>query len=129
MKSLYQKQHENEIRQSEVDHQESLALNAMSDEEPPIIEWDATPEEYELIAKVAARAIEEGGQIGFRPLYLDLQMDINAAHSNGCPLDLQKLLDFPEVDFWHDIYGICEYINRTTGKLEGFFLPRSARRS
>ncbi len=40
------------------------------------------------------------------------------------PLDLRKLLDAPEPHFAHDVFGIRRYLDRTTGKLRGFFNPR-----
>jgi hypothetical protein len=55
-------------------------------------------------------------------------MDLNAAHANGCPLDFQKLLDFPDFDFFHDVYGIARHIDRETGRIGDCFLPRCARR-
>ena len=42
-------------------------------------------------------------------------------------LDLQKLLDAPDGDFGHDVFGIRRHINRQTGELENCFLPRCAR--
>lgn len=52
-------------------------------------------------------------------------MDITACHLNGTPLDLKKLADADEFTFFHDVYGIARHMNRRTGKLEHFFLPRT----
>ena len=57
---------------------------------------------------------------------LGLAMDLTATHTNGCPLDLPKLLHAPDFDFAHDIWGIHRHLDRTTGKLS-CFLPRCAR--
>lgn len=57
---------------------------------------------------------------------LDLRMDLEATHSNGCPLDFQKLLDAPEFDFVHDIGGIKRHLDRKTGALRDCFVPRCA---
>lgn len=57
---------------------------------------------------------------------MDVQMDVTACHANGCPLDLKKLLDADDFNFAHDIFGINQHINRKTGKLERFFVPRCA---
>ena len=76
-----------------------------------------------LIGKIAARAFTN--QVGDTPT-LEFIMDITAAHLNGCPLDLAKLLDFPDFDFAHDVFGIGGHLNRETGKLENCFLPRCA---
>jgi len=83
-----------------------------------MIKFDATAEEYETITHICDRV----GWIGRGKF--DLAMDIAATHRNGCELDLDKLLNFPEFDFYHDIQGIREHIDRKTGKLRDFFLPR-----
>jgi hypothetical protein len=43
------------------------------------------------------------------------------------PLDFEKLFGFPDFDFAHDIYGIMNRVDRTTGKLTDCFLPRCAK--
>jgi len=57
----------------------------------------------------------------------DLMMDLDAVNSNGCPLDFEKLRSFPIFDFCHDIYGILNHIDRSTGELTDCFLPRCAK--
>ena len=57
---------------------------------------------------------------------IGMEMDITATHLNGCPLMLSDLLTAPAGSFWHDIGGIQRHINRDTGALEDFFLPRYA---
>ena len=54
-------------------------------------------------------------------------MDVTACHANGTKLDLEKLLNFPDFDFLHDVAGIRNCIDRETGKLTKCFLPRCAR--
>lgn len=53
-------------------------------------------------------------------------MDNFPEASSGCELDLQKLLDAPDGDFGHDVFGIRRHINRQTGELGDCFLPRCA---
>lgn len=60
--------------------------------------------------------------------YLSLGMDLSATHANGCPLRLEDLLKADKFNLLHDLMGIRNHINRKTGKLEGFFLPRFAKR-
>lgn len=60
------------------------------------------------------------------PDKLSLFMDLHATHTNGCPLDFNKLLSFDDFDFYHDILGIRKNLNRDTKKLENVFLPRCA---
>jgi hypothetical protein len=42
-------------------------------------------------------------------------------------LDLNKLLNFSDLDFIHDVLGIKRHIDRNSGELGGCFLPRCAR--
>jgi len=87
-----------------------------------MINWDATQDEMELIQKIAKR--------GFcRQLHADalaLSMDIAATHLNGCPLKLEAWLAADDFNFFHDIYGIYNNLDRKTGKLKNCFLPRFA---
>lgn len=90
-----------------------------------MLSWDITEENVELIYKIADRVQRE------IPSYPDhrriLIMDLNACHSNGCPLDFAGLLAADRYEFSHDIYGIRKAIDRTTGKLtEDRFMPRYA---
>lgn len=57
---------------------------------------------------------------------LDLTMDLEAVHANGCRLDFKRLLAFPDFDFSHDIAGIVNNLDRSTGQLQNCFLPRCA---
>jgi len=84
------------------------------------ISFKTTKEEFEIIMQIVERTAA---------IYKDinrgtLTMDITATHANGCPLKLAELLAVPNSDFTHDIAGIVRHINRRTGKLEDFFLPR-----
>ncbi|WP_374650297.1 hypothetical protein [Rhizorhabdus sp.] len=58
---------------------------------------------------------------------IELLMDLVATHASGCPLDFQKLHDFPDFSFMHDILGITQHLDRQTGRLLRFFRPRCAR--
>lgn len=88
-----------------------------------MIKWGATKADTKLIKEIVKRAIAHD------PTYpkMDCWMDIEATHLNGCKLDLKKLLAFDDFNFWHDIAGISNHIDRTTGKLTRCFLPRCAR--
>lgn len=55
---------------------------------------------------------------------LSTSMDLIACHANGCRLNFDKLLSFPDFDFMHDIGGIGRHLNRETGELMNCFLPR-----
>lgn len=75
----------------------------------------------EAFVAVRKRAVEECGIADL----LHFDMDMTAANAD-IPLDIEKLRDAPAFDFAHDIYGIQQHINRHTGKLDDFFVPRCA---
>lgn len=87
-----------------------------------IPKFTASPLETKLIGEIIDRAGLEIGSFDRTTLWMDLE----ACISNGCPLDLARLRDAPKADFMHDISGIQHHINRQTGGLDGFFLPRTA---
>lgn len=88
------------------------------------LKWTSTKEESETALKIAKRA----KALGVNSDLIDIQMDIEATHCNGCPLDLDRFLAFPDFDFLHDVCGIRDHLSRKTGKLGDFFLPRCTRR-
>ena len=55
---------------------------------------------------------------------LEFSMDVTVTHANGNPLRLHDLLNAPDLDFCHDIFGIYIYLDRSTGKLKDCFSPR-----
>jgi hypothetical protein len=90
-----------------------------------MINWNLSAKDFKLIVEIAERIERE------LPNYPDdrrtLIMDLNACHSNGCPLQLEELLNADRFEFAHDIYGIRKAINRRTGELtEDCFVPRYA---
>jgi len=89
------------------------------------VKWKVPEKDFQLIRLIVKRALKKK----LKDDALSMMMDLTAAHANGCRLDLKKLLEFPEFDFWHDIRGIERHINRETGKLEDCFLPRCFKRS
>lgn len=76
-----------------------------------------------LIRKIVDRAVKNKA---YKRDKLSTEMDLEACHCNGTPLDLTRLLNAPEFDFWHDLSGIRYHLNRDTGKLMDCFLPRMA---
>ncbi len=83
--------------------------------------------EMDLILKIVDRGYDEMCTYGLYKTKLDMIMDIETAHKN-CPLDLQKLLDADEANFYHDVMGIFKNLNRQTKKLENCFVPRFAKK-
>jgi hypothetical protein len=92
-----------------------------------ILNWSISPADYELLNKCIDRfMLAQKTPQWKRGAIL---MDLNACHSNGCPLDFQRLLEASDFDFLHDMIGIQDHINRETGKLENCFVPRLAARA
>lgn len=83
-----------------------------------------TSEEFQLI-----EAIVERCRGIWKPPPRTLWQDLMTVHvaDAGCPLDFAALLNSPQYDFTHDIAGIYQYLDRQTGKLEEFFVPRCAK--
>lgn len=87
---------------------------------------DFTRGQHELAAKIGQRAkLEVFEPQGVDRQVLDTVMDLAAVHYT-CPLDLEKLLGFDKANFGHDIAGIFNKLDRETGELGDFFLPRCA---
>jgi len=95
-----------------------------------MIEFSCTKEERALIGKIIKRMNNICRNRHIPEFeYLTLSMDLEACHSNRTPLDFEKLFKFDDANLMHDVCGIDRHINRETGKLEGFFLPRCAKPS
>lgn len=89
--------------------------------------FTASKEDKAIIKKIASRAAEiYKDQYGMEVDVVDIDMDLEACHCNGCYLDLERMLSGRERDLMHDITGINEHLNRETGALEDCFLPRHA---
>jgi hypothetical protein len=88
------------------------------------INFDTNKEDTKLIVKIAHRAGSIKAWQNRQIDTMDLSFVLAAVHLNGCPLDLQKLLDAPQADFTHDILGMLQHINRDDGSLNDFFDPR-----
>ena len=75
---------------------------------------------------IMLRAADMVKEVGGKYPSLDILMDVDACHSNGCPLQLQALLAADDFNFAHDVFGIRANINRHTGQLMNCFVPRYA---
>ena len=86
------------------------------------INFDISRKDADTIARIIQRAWPD-----MQKCYKDrisLGMDITAAHLNGNPLRLKELLAANDFDFFHDLYGIREHLDRDTGELKDCFVPR-----
>ena len=92
------------------------------------ISFETTKDEDGLIEKITERAAKIYQDRGQGHLdQFSLMMDLEATNANGCKIDFQKLIEADDFNFVHDVFGIIRNINRTNGKLENCFLPRSAK--
>lgn len=92
-----------------------------------MVEFNCTRAERDLIDKAVKRYRKSLLSVGERPdTKMNLLMDVEATHCNGCPLDLARLVEFNDMNLCHDIDGINRHIDRTTGALLHHFLPRCA---
>ena len=86
-------------------------------------------EECDTIAKICDRAEAMGivaSSANPKNKRLTLIMDIDNAHK-AIGLQLDKLLEADDLNFAHDVIGIQKHMNRTTGELADFFVPRYAK--
>ena len=88
-----------------------------------MIKWTNHKETMDIEAQIARRAVAMAKEHGIQYKQMDAVMDIDACHSNGNPLKLTELLGADDFNFTHDVFGIRQHINRTTGKLEHCFVP------
>ena len=89
--------------------------------------WHVTKKDADLIRAIVRRAGRIVGGLSPRGAGFDAlgaEMDITACHANGTPLDLVGLLAADDFNFAHDFGGIRQHIDRETGKLIDFFVPR-----
>ncbi len=91
-----------------------------------MLNWTKDKQTMEVEGQIMRRAAKMVERLGTHYPNMDIIMDVDACHSNGCPLQLQALLDAEDHDFAHDIFGIRQHINRRTGQLMNCFLPRYA---
>ena len=84
--------------------------------------WTITKKDSDVIVKIAARAC---GILEDLPK-IDCIMSLTAVHANGVPMDLDRMLAADNGNLLHDVTGCIAYVDRSTGKLDGNFLPRFA---
>ena len=89
-----------------------------------MIKWTRNKETMDVEALIARRAVAMAQGLDIQYDQMAAVMDIDACHSNGNPLKLQELLEADNFNFGHDVFGIRDNIDRTTGKLGNCFVPR-----
>lgn len=91
------------------------------------LSFDCGKDEKAIIFKIAKRAAAVCKKNNIKFDLLSSEMDLMACHANGCPLELERMLEADDVNLMHDVLGIRRHISRKTGKLKHCFLPRFAR--
>lgn len=96
------------------------------------VKFTATPEEREIIRRIGIRAASlyrnNGNDSSPWDVVAGITMDLEACHSNGCPMDFARLESADDFNLLHDVGGISRHLDRSTGKLTGMFLPRFAKK-
>ncbi|OUJ13838.1 hypothetical protein [Acetobacter okinawensis] len=96
------------------------------------VKFTATPKEMEIIIRISRRVAElyvaRGEEIIPMDVMLDIQMDLCAVHSSGCPMDFSRLENADDFNLMHDVAGIARHLDRRTGKLTDMFRPRFAKK-
>ena len=85
------------------------------------VQFKASHNDLLLISQIANRYLKRFPRLGKK---LDVMMDLEAVISNGCPLKLNDLLAADDFNFFHDVCGIRDHLDRETGKLKDQFSPR-----
>ena len=102
----------------------TTATKPLSEKEKTMVDFSCDPHDTRIISKIASRAVRMVKCRGNIWNTFDVAMDLTAVHCTSCPLDLEKLLAFPDSDFMHDVAGIRQHIDRETGRLVDCFDPR-----
>lgn len=82
-------------------------------------------EDAEAVDVICTRAQALFRSLNVKRSPLEIRMDISAVHAK-VPLRLDAFASADDFNFNHDIGGIYRHLNRQTGELENFFVPRFA---
>lgn len=89
--------------------------------------FTATDDERAIIERIAKRAVILYRKHGNTEIdEINIMMDLEACHCNGCPLRLADMEQADDFSLMHDVTGINAHINSYSGKLKRCFLPRFA---
>jgi len=83
-------------------------------------------EDLNLIEKISDKAWKYYSKKNVPLDDISLEMDLVSAH-NTTKLDLNKLLEFDDFNFLHDISGIMKNLDRDKLELKNCFLPRCSK--
>lgn len=88
------------------------------------VSFTVSPADAAIIDKIIDRYQADAKKHGVKIDRLSSRMDITACHANGNPLRLADLLAADDFNFCHDVFGIEDHLDRSTGKLLHHFSPR-----
>ena len=88
------------------------------------VSFSVSKSDHLLISKIATRARLMAAKARVDYPQMTADMDVTACHANGNPLRLAELLAADDFNFSHDIFGIRRHLDRETGELKDFFVPR-----
>lgn len=88
------------------------------------ISFDIAPLDRKVVDKIVARGWAIDWLAASYPDQISMRMDVIATHANGNPLRLADLLAADDFNFAHDMSGICNCLDRETGRLTRSFRPR-----
>ena len=94
------------------------------------VKFDATKKEITNVDAIVARIVPKicaATGANADELSLSTRMDLLATHANGCPMDFDRMREADDFNILHDIAGIGNHLDRETGKIVGFFVPRFAK--
>lgn len=89
---------------------------------PPKPSPKAPPDEGPIINQIVARATKLG--VVMKKDATQLALDLRTIQTKGKRLDLGALLKYQDDDFAHDVRGIRTHLDRFSGALMHFFVPR-----
>jgi hypothetical protein len=93
-----------------------------------MLSFRISKDDHELVSDIADRAMGLARQAKLDVRKMDIIMDLTAVHANGCRMDFAALATADQFNMAHDVFGIMRHLNRQTGQLEGFFVPRFSQR-
>lgn len=94
------------------------------------VKFNCTAEERALVTKIVARMAKMAMEVQPYSTFdgNSAAIDLEAVHCNDTRMDFENLLKADDFNFAHDVFGIERKLDRKTGKLKDFFLPRCTER-
>ncbi|MFA6064037.1 MAG: hypothetical protein WC736_15720 [Gallionella sp.] len=90
--------------------------------------YGVSKEDARVIDQIVSRALESFTDFPLPHVKMHLEFDLTLTHANGCPLKLREFLTASDENFWNDVDGIAQHLDRRTGELRDYFVPRFARK-